>query len=154
MTPLPQQLATEFFSKYYSIGIKPVQVESTNDQPDNRYALQIQYGNKLYPDYKTPYFFINEETLKDAVVMFLVEDSLHGSEFEYPVTDDLINAVFAIIKAKMHSSIAMGHIQLLLDPDALKNLLDDGKIGQSFGFVVTADEEEQNEENNEREQRN
>lgn len=136
-TPFPQQLATEFFSTYYSIGLKPVQVASTDRQPENHYALQIEYGNTIYADTKNADFLINEETLKDAVILFLVEDSARGSDFDYQVTDDLINAVFAMVKAKMHLDIATGHIELLLDPEALKNLLDANEIGQLHGFVAS-----------------
>lgn len=136
-TPFPQQLATEFFSTYYSIGLKPVQVASTDRQPENRYALQIEYGNTLYADTKNPDFLINEETLKDAVILFLVEDSARGSEYEYPVTADLIESVFMLVKAKMHWAIAMGYIELLFDPETLKRLLDNNEIGQLHGFVAS-----------------
>ena len=66
--PFPQQLATEFFSKFYSIGIKPVQVASTEIQSENRYALEILFGNNLYKDCKNYNITFNEDTLKDAFV--------------------------------------------------------------------------------------
>ncbi len=138
-TPSPQELATEFFSTYYSIGLKPVQVASTDRQPENRYALQIEYGNTFYADTKNADFLINEETLKDAVILFLIEDSARGSEYKYPVTADLIESVFMLVKAKMHWAIAMGHIELLFDPETLKRLLETNEIGQLHGFVASTD---------------
>ena len=83
--------------------------------------------------------------------MFLIEDSAHGSEYEYPVTADLIESVFMLVKAKMHWAIAMGHIELLFDPETLKKLLEENVIGRIQNYVTTIynDDKEDSEDKSE-----
>ena len=71
------------------------------------------------------------------------------SDYEYPVTMDLIDAVFAIVKAKMRWAIANGHVELLLDPDTLKRQIENETIGSCIGFVATPPYKiEEDEDNN------
>lgn len=138
-TKTAQYLAREFMDSFYKIGLKLVQVASTDRQPKNRYALQIEFADKTYTESNSCDFLIDEETLKDAVTMFVYEDSIRGSEIEYEVTNDLIEAVFAIVKAILHSAIAIGHVDLLFDTYKHKALIESGDIGKYKSFVVTTD---------------
>lgn len=138
-TKTAQYLAREFLDSFYKIGLKLVQVASTTDGFKNRYALQIELADNAYAESDNCDFLIDEETLKDAVVLFVYEDSIRGSEIEYEVTNDLLEAVFAIVKAKLHSSIAVGHVDLLFDTYKHQTLVKSGNIGKYKGFVVTTD---------------
>ena len=136
-TKTAQYLAREFVYSFCNIGLRLVQVASTDRQPKNLYALQIKFGDTMYTESDNCDFLINEETLKDAVTMFVYEDSIRGSEIVYEVTNDLLEAVFAIVKAVLHSSIAIGHVDLLFDTCERKALIESGEIGKYKGFVVT-----------------
>ena len=138
-TKTAQYLAREFMGSFYKIGLKLAQVASTDRQLKNRYALQIEFADNVYTESDSCDFLIDEETLKDAVTMFVCEDSIRGSEIEYEVTNNLLEAVFAIVKAKLHSSIAIGHVDLLFDTYKHKMLVESGSIGKHRGFVVTTD---------------
>ena len=140
-TPYPQELARKFLTSFDDVKLKLVQVASTDGQDKNLYALRIEDGETLYSDTKLWDFLIKEETLKDAVMNFIVYDSLSGSEFQYPITNDLLNAVFEIVKVKLHDDIVIGHIELLFNPYAYNRLVEDREIGQLHGFAATVDRE-------------
>ena len=136
-TPTAQYLAREFMVRYAKNNIAIIAAATKTDPFRCLYAISVK-GEGALPKSDCADFWIDEETLKDAVILFLFDSSISGSDVQYNITHDLIESVFAIVKAKLHSYIAIGHIELLFDPDRQERLAANGIIGISKkGFVTT-----------------
>lgn len=144
-TDFPQSLAFAFLEQYEALGFRLECVSDLmiTDKHNLKYALRIKVENTLdIPKTTTPYFMFDENILKFAVTFFLMDVFEQGNNYRVPVTYDMINAVFEIVKTILFCAGVRQLYAAVINPLEIKQLVKENKVGQFRQWLSTVENNE------------
>lgn len=141
----PQSLAFAFLEQYEELGFRLECISDLiwTDNHSLKYALRVNVDNTLdIPKTATPYFMFDENVLKLAIVFFLTEAFEQGNNYRVPVTYDMINAVFEIVKSMLYCAGTRQLYRAVINPFEIKQLIKENKVGQFRQWLSTVENNE------------